>query len=232
MRTGNPFNPSADSQWSSVGNQDCLQYHLWGWGEHLLCLQNKGQGQRPGSPTAQIQVGIKSAPRQISTVAERGWREPRQAPLLAKSSCPQGINGGLYHCSRKSKPPKTLVSIQHPHEDWRGPKMQTVWPFRWDHWPSGHWLSWTVHNHKKAAAHIHWTICKEFSIEVKEWWYEYEPTTATEKDSVTILWNMTLQTDRTIAANTPDIVLENKKDKSYLLIDMTIPLDTNISVKL
>ena len=144
MTTGNPFNPSADSQWSSVGNQDCLQYHLWGWGEHLLCLQNKGQGQTPGSPTAQVQVGIKSAPRQIATVAERGWREPRQAPLLAKSNCPQGINGGLYHCSPKSKPHKTLVSIQHPHEDWRGPKMQTVWPFRWDHWPSGHWLSWTV----------------------------------------------------------------------------------------
>ena len=144
MTTGNPFNPSADSQWSSVGNQDCLQYHLWGWGEHLLCLQNKGQGQTPGSPTAQVQVGIKSAPRQIATVAERGWREPRQSPLLAKSNCPQGINGGLYHCSPKSKPPKTLVSIQHPHEDWREPKMQTVWPFRWDHWPSGHWLSWTV----------------------------------------------------------------------------------------
>ena len=83
MTTGNPFNPSTDSQWSSVGNQDCLQYHLWGWGEHLLCLQNKGQGQTPGSPTAQVQVGIKSAPRQIDTVAERGWREPRQAPLLA-----------------------------------------------------------------------------------------------------------------------------------------------------
>ena len=79
---------------------------------------------------------------------------------------------------------------------------------------------------------MHWTICKEFGIEVKEWWHEYEPTTATAKDCVTILWNMTLHTDTTIAANRPDIVLENKKDKSYLLIDLTIPLDTNISVKL
>ena len=33
------------------------------------------------------------------------------------------------------------------------------------------------------------------------------------------------------AANRPDIVLKNKKDKTYLLIDMTTPLDTNTSVK-
>ena len=38
-------------------------------------------------------------------------------------------------------------------------------------------------------------------------------------------------TDRTIAANRQNIVLKNKSDKTCLLIDMTIPLDTNTSVK-
>ena len=42
---------------------------------------------------------------------------------------------------------------------------------------------------------------------------------------------MPIHTDRTIAANRPDIVLKNKKDKTCLLIDMAIPLDTNTSVK-
>ena len=78
---------------------------------------------------------------------------------------------------------------------------------------------------------MHWTICKEFSIEVKERWYEHEPKTLTENDSVTILWDMPIHTDRTIAANRPDIVLKNKKDKTCLLIDMTIPLNTYTSVK-
>ena len=45
------------------------------------------------------------------------------------------------------------------------------------------------------------------------------------------LWDISIHTDRTIPANTPDIVLKNKKDKTCLLIDMTIPLDTNTSVK-
>ena len=79
---------------------------------------------------------------------------------------------------------------------------------------------------------MHWTICKEFGIEEKKWWDEYEPTTVTAKDCVTILWNVTLHTDTTMAANRPDIVLDNKKDKSCLLIDLTILLDTNMSVKL
>ena len=74
-------------------------------------------------------------------------------------------------------------------------------------------------------------ICKEFGIEVKERWYEHEPKTVTENDSVTILWDMPIHTDRTIAANRPDIVLKNKKDKTCLLIDMTTPLDTNTLVK-
>ena len=66
---------------------------------------------------------------------------------------------------------------------------------------------------------------------MKERWYEHEPNTVTENDSVTILWDMPIHTERTIAANRPDIVLKNKKDKTCLLIDMTIPLDTNTSVK-
>ena len=78
---------------------------------------------------------------------------------------------------------------------------------------------------------MQWKICTEFGIEVKERWYEHEPKTVTENDSVTILWDMPIHTDRTIAANRPDIVLKNKKDKTCLLIDMTIPLNTNTSVK-
>ena len=42
---------------------------------------------------------------------------------------------------------------------------------------------------------------------------------------------MPIHIDRFIAANKPDIVLKNKRDKTCLLIDMTIPLDTDTSVK-
>ena len=68
---------------------------------------------------------------------------------------------------------------------------------------------------------MHWKICREFGIEVKERWYEHEPKAVTEKESVTILWDMSIHTDRTIAAKRPDTRLTNKKDKTCLLIDYT-----------
>ena len=52
-------------------------------------------------------------------------------------------------------------------------------------------LNWlklnNIHRHNKAAAHMHWKICKEFGFEVKERWYEHEPKNVTENDSVIIL---------------------------------------------
>ena len=89
-----------------------------------------------------------------------------------------------------------------------------------------------IHRHNKAAAHMHRKICKEFDIEVKERWYEHETKTVTENDNVTIPWDMPIYTDRTIAANRSDIVLKNKKDKTCLHIDITVPRDTNTSVKI
>ena len=77
---------------------------------------------------------------------------------------------------------------------------------------------------------MHWKICKEFGIKVKERWYEHEPKTVTENDRVTILWDMPIHTDRTIADKRPD-VLNNKNCKICLFIDKTVPLDTNTSVK-
>ena len=72
-----------------------------------------------------------------------------------------------------------------------------------------------IHRHNKAAAHMHWAICKEFGIEVKERWYEHEPKTVTENDSVTILWDMPIHIDRTITARRPDIVLNQHLSQSH-----------------
>ena len=124
---------------------------------------------------------------------------------------------------------------QHPQEAWRGPKMQTLWPIQRDHWPSCLWLPGTglnwIHPPPQQGSCTH---ALEDLRRVWHWgkrWYEHEPKTITKKDRVTILWDMPIHTDRTIAGKRPDIVLKNKKDKTCLLIDMIIPHDTNTSVK-
>jgi hypothetical protein len=42
------------------------------------------------------------------------------------------------------------------------------------------------------------------------------------------LWNQGVQTDREVLANRPDIIIKNKKDKIYLLIDVAVPSDWNV----
>ena len=155
---------------------------------------------------------------------------------MAKSTRPQGRNRGIYHRCPRSKPPNSWYhhNILKKHDV--DPKCRLCGRFgeTIDHLVSGCIeLAKTeyFHRHNETTAHTHWKICKEFGIEVKERWYEHEPKAVTEKDSVTILWDMSIHTDRTIAAKKPDTRLKNKKDNTCLLIDMTIPLDTNTSVK-
>ena len=123
--TGNPCTPSADSHWSLVGNWECLQYHLQRMRRTapMPAEQRPRPNLPPGSPTAQVQVGIKITARQITIAGETGWRGPRQDPQMAKRSWPQARNRGLYHRSSRSKPLNTLVPTEHPQEAWRGPKM-------------------------------------------------------------------------------------------------------------
>ena len=67
----------------------------------------------------------------------------------------------------------------------------------------------------KAAAYLHWTICKHYNIKVQDKHYEHEPATVTETQIATILWGMLIQTDKEIKANRPDIVVKDKKLSAY-----------------
>ena len=43
-----------------------------------------------------------------------------------------------------------------------------------------------------------------------------------EEGDVTVLWNQAVQTDREVIANTPDIKIKNKTEKTCTLIDVAI----------
>lgn len=55
---------------------------------------------------------------------------------------------------------------------------------------------------------IQWQTCQHYSIQLLDKWYEHEPAMVTKnkEDTVTILWDMQIRTDRERAANKPDIV--------------------------
>ena len=52
-----------------------------------------------------------------------------------------------------------------------------------------------------------------------------------EEGDVRVLWNQEVHTDREVTANRPDIIIKNKKEKTFPLIDVAIPADRNVVQK-
>ena len=68
-------------------------------------------------------------------------------------------------------------------------------------------------------------------IETADKWYTHMPKPVYEEGDVTVLWNQAVHTDREVTANRPDIIIKNKKEKAFTLIDVAIPADRKGSGK-
>ena len=84
--------------------------------------------------------------------------------------------------------------------------------------------------HNKAAAYLHWSICKDHDIEITDKWYKHKPATVMH-NNITIMWDMPVNTDRTITANRSDIFVKDSVNSTCKLIDRTIPSDRNIALR-
>ena len=74
-------------------------------------------------------------------------------------------------------------------------------------------------------------LCTTFEKETTEKWYEHRPQNVTENRVLKLLWDTGVNTDRTINANRPDIIFIQKKEKLCMMIDVSIPNDTNVRKK-
>ena len=52
-----------------------------------------------------------------------------------------------------------------------------------------------------------------------------------ENEEVKLLWDFTIQTDREIHHRRPDIVIQKKKVKETIIVDIAVPGDSNITHK-
>ena len=72
-----------------------------------------------------------------------------------------------------------------------------------------------ISRHNKAAAFLHWSICKDHDIKIRDKCYNRAQaklkTVMHNKDNnyVTIMWDMPVNTDRTITPNRLDIGVKN-----------------------
>jgi len=82
-----------------------------------------------------------------------------------------------------------------------------------------------------VCTHLHYSICKALGIETTDKWYTHIPKPVCEDGDVTLLWNQAVHTEREVTANSPDIIIKNKKEKTCTLIDVAIPADRNVVQK-
>ena len=89
-----------------------------------------------------------------------------------------------------------------------------------------------LNQHDRLGQYIDWCLCKNFCLPYEKIWWEHKPPKVIENKNVTILWDFDIHTERTSQTNRPDIAVKNHKDKTCFLIDMSVPSDTNLSLKI
>ena len=87
-----------------------------------------------------------------------------------------------------------------------------------------------LNRHNRVGQYLHWKICKQYGSQNANNWYEHQPEAVTETDNVSILWDYSIQTDRKIKPNKPDITVKDKREKNCKLIDVKIIADKNVSL--
>ena len=78
---------------------------------------------------------------------------------------------------------------------------------------------------------IHWKLCDKLMLEKSDQWYEHSPETILENEAHKLLWDMSIQFNRTIETRRPDIVIIDKVEKSAIIGDVAIPGDKRITEK-
>ena len=85
--------------------------------------------------------------------------------------------------------------------------------------------------HDNVARKFHWDFCKKNELEHTEKWYEHVPEGVEENEEVKVLWDINVQCDNVIEARRPDIIVNDKKERKVIFIDISIPADVRVGKK-
>lgn len=86
-----------------------------------------------------------------------------------------------------------------------------------------------LHRHNLSCAIIHQYLGKKYELLTHTVpYYKYNPQAVMENEIAKLYWDTTIQTDATVTANRPDIVLLCKTSQKAYFIDIAHPADHNI----
>ena len=74
-------------------------------------------------------------------------------------------------------------------------------------------------------------MCKKYGGDCSDKWYEHSPKSVKENEEVKLLWDFTIQTDHGIHHRRLDIVIQKKKAKETIVVDIAVTGDSNVLQK-
>eukprot|EP00957_Ditylum_brightwellii_P197964 15081186-Ditylum_brightwellii.AAC.1 len=82
--------------------------------------------------------------------------------------------------------------------------------------------------HNKICQYLHWCILQNYNVAVNPNWWKHEPKPATLiTNQLLVAYDMTQEVDKAVEANMPGIVVLDEKACKALIINVTVPMDTN-----
>ena len=88
-----------------------------------------------------------------------------------------------------------------------------------------------LERHNSVASLLHKHICEYYGIPTCKRPWLYKPQPVLTGEYVKILWDFTINTDRFVSENRPDIVVYDTFNRSVILLDVAVPADFNIVSK-
>ena len=85
--------------------------------------------------------------------------------------------------------------------------------------------------HDTVAKALNWDLSRRYEFNSGGKWFEHAPKCVLENDKVKILWGFTIQTDRKIPHNRPDILVIDKEKNKCHIVDVAFPDDSRICLK-
>ena len=74
-------------------------------------------------------------------------------------------------------------------------------------------------------------IIKVCGFKVKDKWYEHEPEAVMVNYDYRILLNFSIETDHTIEARRPDLIVKDRRNRYCKIIDFAVPYDNRVDSK-
>ena len=86
-------------------------------------------------------------------------------------------------------------------------------------------------HHDAVAQIVHWELAKRGGFDIVENWWDHHLMSVMQNSSMKLLWDYTIQTDRHLSHNRPDMVCVYFIMNHCFLIDVAIPGDSRLSNK-